>query len=105
MRPFCKKNFVHKIPRFREGGGGHFGFKGGGGPILFLWARDFSDFHSPHKSFVDALSYFGGIFFSYFRGPTRNGGFRIFFVLFSCFRDSGVFLGPVPRPQDPNPDF
>ena len=31
------------------------------------------------------------VFFSYFRGPTRGGGFRIFFfVIFSYFRDSGV---------------
>ena len=33
MRPFCRKSHVHKIPRFRGGGG----FGGGGGvPILFL---------------------------------------------------------------------
>ena len=39
-RPFCRKNHVHKIPRFR--GGGILGFLGGGGvPILFLWARGF----------------------------------------------------------------
>ena len=29
MRPFCRKNHVHKIPRFR--GGGILGFGGGGG--------------------------------------------------------------------------
>ena len=41
MRSFCRKNHVHKIPRFR-GGGGILGFWGGGGvPILFLWARGF----------------------------------------------------------------
>ena len=40
MRPFCRKNNVHKIPRFR--GGGYFGFfLGGEVPILFLWARGF----------------------------------------------------------------
>ena len=44
MRSFCRKNHVHKIPRFR--GGGYFGFLGGGVPrrevpILFLWARGF----------------------------------------------------------------
>ena len=34
MRPFCRKNHVHKIPRFR---GGYFGFWGEGGvPILFF---------------------------------------------------------------------
>ena len=41
MRSFCRKTYVHKIPRFR---GGDFGFGGGGGggvPILFLWARGF----------------------------------------------------------------
>ena len=36
------KTHVHKIPRFR-GGGGILGFWGGGGvPILFLWARGLS---------------------------------------------------------------
>ena len=42
MRPFCRKNRVHKIPRFR--GGGIWGFLGGVGevPILFLWARGIS---------------------------------------------------------------
>ena len=35
--------------------------------------------------------YFLGIFFSYFRGPTRGGGFCIFSVIFSYFRESGVF--------------
>ena len=30
--------------------------------------------------------------FSYFRAPTREGGFCIFFVIFSYFRDSGVFV-------------
>ena len=40
MRSFCRKNPVHKIPRFR--GGGVFWVLGGGGvPILFLWARGF----------------------------------------------------------------
>ena len=40
MRPFCRKNHVHKIPRFR---GGYFGFWGGEGKcrFLFLWARGF----------------------------------------------------------------
>ena len=38
LRPFCRKNHVHKIPRFR-GGGGILGLGGEGGevPILFLW--------------------------------------------------------------------
>ena len=37
----------------------------------------------------------------YFRGPTRAGGFYIFFVI---FRFSGIqgFLGSVPPPQDRN---
>ena len=26
------------------------------------------------------------VFFSYFRGPTQDGGFRNFFVFVSCFR-------------------
>ena len=38
MRSFCRKNHVHKVPRFR--GGGILGFGGGGGVlILFLCAR------------------------------------------------------------------
>ena len=39
MRSFCRKTCVHKIPRFF--GGGILGFGGGGGQILFLWARGF----------------------------------------------------------------
>ena len=36
------KSHVHKIPRFRGGGGVFWVFGGGGGvPILFLWARGF----------------------------------------------------------------
>ena len=41
MRPFCRKNHVHKIPRFR-GGGGYFGFFGGGSAdLIFMGARIF----------------------------------------------------------------
>ena len=41
MRSFCrKKTHVHKIPRFRGGGGGWVLLEGGV-PILFLWARGF----------------------------------------------------------------
>ena len=40
MRSFCRKNHVHKIPRFRGGVFGFF-FWGGGVPILFLWERGF----------------------------------------------------------------
>ena len=40
MRPFCRKNHVHKIPRFR--GGGYFGFGGGGSAdFIFMGARIF----------------------------------------------------------------
>ena len=42
MRPFCRKNHVHKIPRFR--GGGYFEvFWGGGGSadFIFMGARTF----------------------------------------------------------------
>ena len=41
MRSFCRKTYVHKIPRL--GGGGVFWVWGGGGevPILFLWARGY----------------------------------------------------------------
>ena len=35
MRSFCRKNYVHKIPRFR--GGGYFGFWGGGGSADFIF--------------------------------------------------------------------
>ena len=40
MRFFRRKTHVHKILVL---GGGYFGFWGGGVPILFLWARGFSD--------------------------------------------------------------
>ena len=40
-RPFCRKSHVHKIPRF--GGGGFWVLGGGEVPILFLWARGFSE--------------------------------------------------------------
>ena len=43
MRSFCRKNHVHKIPRFR-GGGGILGFGGGGGgsaDFIFMGARIF----------------------------------------------------------------
>ena len=39
MRPLCRKNHVHKIPRFREG---YFGFGGGGegsANFIFMGAR------------------------------------------------------------------
>ena len=40
MRPFCRKNHVHKIPRFR--GGGTLGFLGGGSAdFIFMGARIF----------------------------------------------------------------
>ena len=42
MRPFCKKNNVHKIPRFR--GGGYFRFWGGWECRFYFYGReDFSD--------------------------------------------------------------
>ena len=41
MHSFCRKNHVHKIPRFR-GGGGILGFGGGGGAdFIFMGARIF----------------------------------------------------------------
>ena len=41
MRSFCRKNNVHKIPRFR-GGGGYFGFWGGGSSdFIIMGARIF----------------------------------------------------------------
>ena len=43
MRPFCRKNKVHEIPRFR-GGEGIVGFGGGGeGRFYFYGREDFSD--------------------------------------------------------------
>ena len=39
MRSFCRKNHIHKIPRFR--GGGIWVFFWGGVSILFLWACGF----------------------------------------------------------------
>ena len=40
MRPFCRKNHVHKIPRFR--GGGILGGGGGGSAdFIFMGARIF----------------------------------------------------------------
>ena len=49
-RPFCRKNHVHKIPRFW--GGGVFWVLGGGGevPILFLWARGIYQINSREKA-------------------------------------------------------
>ena len=42
MRSFCRKNRVHKIPRFR--GGGDLGFFGGGSADFIFYGRaDFSD--------------------------------------------------------------
>ena len=45
LRSFCKKTHVHKIPRFR-GGGGILGFGGGGGKCRFYFygRKDFADF-------------------------------------------------------------
>ena len=44
MRPFCRKNHVHKIPRFR--GGGILGWGGGGKCRFYFYGRgDFSDKH------------------------------------------------------------
>ena len=41
MRSFCRKTYVHKIPRFR-GGGGYFGFGGGGSAdFIFMGAGIF----------------------------------------------------------------
>ena len=39
MRSFCRKTYVHKIPRFR--GGGILGFGGGGADFIFMGARIF----------------------------------------------------------------
>ena len=51
MRPFCRKNHVHKIPRF-VGGGGNLGFWGGGGAdFIFMGARIFLTFRS-HKGLL-----------------------------------------------------
>ena len=49
MRSFCKKNHIHKIPRYW---GGYFGFWGGGGevPILFYGREDFSEQKLGHRS-------------------------------------------------------
>ena len=45
MRPFCRKNPVHKIPRFRGGGILGFFWGGGGGKCRFYFygRADFSD--------------------------------------------------------------
>ena len=64
---FLQENLcVHKIPRFR-GGGGILGFFWGGGvPILFLWARGFffSEIGSSAKTFskVPLQVFVGGVF-------------------------------------------
>ena len=44
MRSFCRKTSIHKIPRFR-GGGGNLGLGGGGEvPIFYFYGRgDFSE--------------------------------------------------------------
>ena len=39
MRSFCRKTYVHKIPRFR--GGGYFGFGGGIADFIFTGAGIF----------------------------------------------------------------
>ena len=39
MRSFCKKTYVHKIPRFR--GGGYSGFGGGSADFIFMGAGIF----------------------------------------------------------------
>ena len=49
MRSFCRKNHVHKIPRFR-GGGGYLGLGGGGGKCRFyFYGRE--DFSEPSRVF------------------------------------------------------
>ena len=51
MRPFCRKSHVHKIPRFR-GGGGISGFaRGGGGECRFYFygREDFSEKNLGHS--------------------------------------------------------
>ena len=46
MRPFCRKNHVHKIPRL--GGGGILGFgPWGGGEFYFYGREDFSEKWQP----------------------------------------------------------
>ena len=40
MRPFCRKNHVHKTPRFRRGGG-ILGLGGGSADFIFMGARIF----------------------------------------------------------------
>ena len=41
MRLFCRKNHVHKIPRFREGGGVFWVWGGGSADFIFMGARIF----------------------------------------------------------------
>ena len=41
MRPFCRKSHVHKIPRFRGGGGVFWVLGGGSADFIFMGARIF----------------------------------------------------------------
>ena len=56
MLPFCRKNHVHKIPRFR--GGGDFGFWGGGECRFYFYGReDFSEIVSQNVSVLLFMGY------------------------------------------------
>ena len=56
MRPFCRKNPVHKIPRFR--GGGILGLGGGGECRFYFYGRaDFSDLCSDAVNDSPEFSY------------------------------------------------
>ena len=56
MRPFCRKNHVHKIPRFR--GGGVFWVLGGAGSadFIFMGARIFLNYFDTLALFKRMLS-------------------------------------------------
>ena len=45
MRPFCRKNHVHKF--LVLGGGGYFGLGGGSADFIFMGARIFLNFREP----------------------------------------------------------
>ena len=75
MRPFCRKNHVHKIPRFR--GGGYFGFGGGGGECRFYFygREDFSESKRPFTGVSPGLN--PKKFTRYATTPNPKAGLRL----------------------------
>ena len=48
MRSFCRKTYVHKIPRFRGGGILGLGGAGGSADFIFMGARIFLSYAGDH---------------------------------------------------------